>query len=240
MLQGTRRALLRGGKRYIDKMLGHGPIAYWVQGEKTGAVARCYVNPAQNGAYTAVTLGQLGIGDGNTSASYDGATSYTNIYSATLAAAFSGVAGTAMIWARVSAAGVWTDGAFRYLFNFQADANNQIFIAKAIANSTMNFQYKAGAVTSQIQNAAMNQTAFINVALTWDKTADQVRAFLNGAQTGATLNGLGVWAGAPGVTTTCIGSASTVPATVWSGYLAHCALWNRALAPAEIAALAVI
>jgi hypothetical protein len=231
--------------QYYQRVMAPDPFTYWMLDEKSGPVAYDLVSGrvagAQNGTHVNVTLWEPGIGDERTSCAYNAkAGSYTNVHSAALAGRFNGSEGTAMIWARVSAAGVWTDGAFRYLFNLQADANNQVFIAKGIANNTMNWQYKAGGVTKQVQNAAMNQTAFINVALTWDKVADEVRAFLNGVQTGATLNGLGVWAGAPGVTTTCIGSASTAPATVWDGWLAHCALWNRCLTPAQVARLTVV
>ena len=55
-LLSTRRALLGGSGGYNEKVLRTGPIAYWPQDETSGTVARCLVNPAQNGTYTGVTL----------------------------------------------------------------------------------------------------------------------------------------------------------------------------------------
>jgi len=55
---------------YANKVAGYNPapIAYWILGEAAGAAAACQINAAQDGAYTAVTLGQAGIGDGSTAA----------------------------------------------------------------------------------------------------------------------------------------------------------------------------
>jgi hypothetical protein len=193
---------------------------------------------ARNGAYTAVTLGAAGVGDGRTSASFDGSTSVANIFGASLATAFNGAEGTAAIWLRVSSAGVWTDATVRRCVIGQVDANNRIDILRSAANNTIQFFYRAGAVSSSVNAGSQSSTGWIHAALTWNKAADQVKAYLNGAQAGATQTGLGVWAGTFAATTTCIGASSTAPATVWSGTLAHTALWDRALTLAEIASLA--
>jgi len=76
--------------------------------------------------------------------------------------------------------------------------------------------------------------------MTWSKSADQMKAYYAGGQTGATQTVLGNWTEALSATRSNIGARSTTPDQIWNGYLAHCAIWNRALAPAEIAALAVV
>jgi hypothetical protein len=58
--------------------------------EPAGAISIDQSNNGRNGAYTGVTLGATGIGDGRTSATFDGATSYNNIYSAALNTAWNG------------------------------------------------------------------------------------------------------------------------------------------------------
>lgn len=80
---------------YIEKVLnpdadsGYDPsglIGFWPQDESAGAVSIDHSGFVHNGAYTAVNLGQPGVpGMGLTSAGYDGATSFNNIYSAGLA-----------------------------------------------------------------------------------------------------------------------------------------------------------
>ena len=100
--------------QYYQKVLSYDPIAYWMMDEKQGAVSYDMVTArntgARNGAYTGVTLGQPGIGDGNTSPLFDGANDFTNIYSASFNAAFNGAEGTLGIWMRVFNVAVWTDG----------------------------------------------------------------------------------------------------------------------------------
>ena len=75
---------------YTGKIQALGPIAYWPLSEASGTTIVDASGNARNGAYTAVTLGQAGIGDGRTSASFDGSTSFGDLYSASLAGAFNG------------------------------------------------------------------------------------------------------------------------------------------------------
>lgn len=241
ILQG--RYLRIQSSEYYEKVLGYGPIAYWPQWERTGAAATCQVNSAQNGAYVGVTLGQVGIGDGNVCPFYDGANDLANIYSGTLAGRFNGPEGTAMIWARVANAGVWTDGAFRYSFNLWVDVNNHVNIQKMNVNNTIRFRYMAGGVADDVTVGGLTRTDWMVLLVSWSASAGitgEVRAYIDGIQQGITQVGLGVWAGNLGNTTTCIGAANTIPTFVWHGYLAHCAVWDRALSPAQIAGLAVV
>lgn len=61
-------------------------VALWPQNEPVGHGVSTEIIRGYHGAYTAVTLGQVGIqGSGLTSAGYDGATSYNNIYTAEFA-----------------------------------------------------------------------------------------------------------------------------------------------------------
>ena len=240
---GTSRALLRGGKRYIDKVLGYGPIAYWPLNEQSGTVARCLVNPAQNGTYardvSVMTTG-AGIGDGNTAPLFDGTNDYVDIYSATLNAAFSGSEGTLVLWVRVLNVGVWTDGTLRIAARLYVNGTNYAQLARSGVNSTLAYDYTAGGVYDGVALGGLATTTWMQLGVTWSAAADQVRAYHNGIQTGATQTVLGAWAGALDAARTIIGAAVTPPAALWSGWLAHCIVWDRALAPAEIAALAVV
>lgn len=228
---------------YYKKVLGYGPIAYWPMWEPAGAVAGCLVDPAQNGAYTGVTLGQLGIGDGKTCPYFDGANDYNNIYSVPFAGAFNGAEGTAIIWAQVLNAAVWTDASFRNVINILADFNNYIDIIKFAVNNWLTYRYIAGGVAEQIDYVTPAPTTFFSAGITWSASAPptgEMRAYFNGIQVGATQVGLGVWAGAPAVGTTLIGAGNLVPGQVWNGYLAHGAVWDRPLTPVEMADLVVL
>ncbi len=222
---------------YVAKVLALSPIAYWILGEHEGSVAVCQINRNQNGSYTAVTLGNAGIGDGQVCPSFDGLTGYVDIYSATLAAAFNGSEGSLAIWSKVSGAGVWTDGTTRVGVQMFVDSNNLIRIDKSSTNNQADGIYKAGGTTEQrvISTSALT---FQNYGITWSATADEVKVYYAGAQVGATMTGLGAWAGSLSSTRCLIGANTQVPENAYSGYQAHCVLFDSVLTSGQMASLA--
>lgn len=237
-LIGTGRTLL-GGQAYADKVLALRPIAYWPQWEPSGGVAFDISGNARNGAYTGVDLGRPGIGDGRTAPYYDGANDYVNIYSISLNAAFTGAECTVAIWNRVSAAGVWTDGTFRTSIILYVDVNNYIILRKPNAANSYNVLRLGGGVTSAV-TPAITTTDWFHIAITISQSAGangQMKAYLNGQQTGATQVALGAWAGNLNALLCSIGAQNQAPASVWSGWLGHCGIFNRALTGGEIETL---
>ena len=173
---------------------------------------------------------------------FDGSTSYVNIYTANFSGAFNGAEGSFAIWAKVSAAGVWTDGASRNIMTLLADANNFARANKRVGADSVQFS-RSGNATGNTVNLALSTTSWFHIALTWSEASGadgQLKAYHNGSQTGATQTALGTWAGALFTTATVIGAAITAPATVWSGYLAHAAIWTTPLTAAQILALATV
>lgn len=231
---------------YTQKVIGYGPIAYWTQGDPLLPTAVEQIDsPAQDGTYSAagVTLGQQGIGDGLTSALYDGIAGHANIFSAALQAAFTPAQGTVFIWGMVTNAGVWTDAAQRRMFELAVANPNRVLIGRDGINNQLQFQYRAGGVISQVLYVTIAPVVFFSAAITWDVNAGptgEVRAFYNGAQVGATVVGLGVWVGNLSATRTVIGAQMTAPTLLWSGNLSDCAVWDRALLPGEVADLATV
>jgi len=235
----TGRTLLAGGT-YADKVLGTGPIAYWPLWEASGTVARCLVNPAQNGTYSSNVSTWppgTGIGDGNTAPGFDGTNDYIDVQTAALAAAFNASQGSFAIWARVTNVGVWTDAATRYIANLQVDANNNVRAMKTNANNQLLRTYVANAVPELGYNNGVATTGWFHLCHTWSVAADEVRYYMNGAWS-ETDTVLGVWVGA--LAKSIIGSYNIPVNQPWSGGLAHPAIWSRALAASEIAALAVV
>lgn len=223
---------------YREKVLGYGPIAYWMQGEASGNDAYCQVNAAQDGAYTGVTLGQTGIGDGRTSPFFDGANDFNNVQTAALAAAFDGQEGSLLVWAKVSGAGIWTDAVTRRMIYFVVDGNNYVLLMKHPAANTVRARYMANGVLKTNQMAGISPITWMCWVLTWSKTADTFKVYLGGVQQGATLNGLGVWAGNP--VTSLVGAGSVLPIQVWDGWLAHAALFDSVLGQPAITDLASV
>lgn len=216
-----------------------GLIAHWPNDELVGVTAGDLSGHGRNGIYTGVTLEQTGIGDGKTAASYNGTTSYTNVYSTSLRDAFSPLAGTVMVWAKVSAVGVWTDGIDRRIINLSVNSSNRVYITKNPSANSLTLLYAAGG-TAKSRTLTISSIGWNCFVITWDKAVDEVKAYLNGVQQGVTLTALGTWAGVLASTTTLIGASATTPTLLWSGLEAHVALWNRALSDAEVATLAVV
>lgn len=212
-------------------------IGYWPLSEPSGAAAINQSNNRFHGVYTGVELNYPGIGDGLACPLWDGVNDYCNIYSAAFASAFNNQEGTAHIWLKVASGGTWTDSTLRRAMILQADSNNRVRLEKTTSNGRVDVVYSAGGTSKSVAITGLSSLDWHQVVITWSKSADQVKAYLNGVQTGATQTALGTWAGALGSTTTVIGAGSTAPVNAWSGYLAHAAVWTRALTAGEIAEL---
>jgi len=227
---------------YIDKVLGYDPIAYWPLNETSGA-ARCLVNPAQNGTYTGVTLGQTQTDSNGISfvcPLFDNATSFVNIYSAALNSAFNGAECTIMAWCKAYNAAYWSVAAYDRVMQLRVDADNELIIAKDGGNANYMYGYREGSTTSHFRNFSVGATLnWMHMAVTVSETADEVKVYWDASQQGATFNGLGNWAGNLSNTTTLIGAQAT-PLNVWYGWIAHSVVFTGVLTQPQIADLATL
>lgn len=226
--------IIRGS--YSERVLGYGPIAYWPLWEAGGLVANCLVNPAQNGTYVGVTLGQPGIGDGNTCPYFDGINDSVDIFSATLSGAFDSDVGSVAIWCRVFNAAVWEDAAARRAIILKHDWTSYISLHKEVGGAGFDFRYQSPGNERNVYYDEDDVDWFHSV-LTWDRLANEIEAFINGAQYGLTQNGMAVWAGA--MVDAGIGSRVVHPTDVWYGWLAHAQVYDYVLPLSTIADLAV-
>lgn len=232
-----------GGASYTVKVKALLPIAYWPMAETSGTVITDESGNGRNGAYKASgepLLGQTGIGDGRTAPLFDGTNDFANVFSASLQGAFNGAEGTLAIWFKVSAAGVWTDGVTRRLMYFQVDANNRVRFEKSTTNNQIAAVYTAGGTAKSVLWNNAGPTSLQHLAVTWSKSADQMKFYANGVQIGATQTGLGTWVGSLVSTTTEVGASDTSGNNPWSGNLAHAAVWGSALGSATVATLAAV
>ena len=235
---GTAALLSGGGVPYYQKVLALSPIAYWPLWDAVGSAAAVDLMGLGNGTPSNVTFGVTGIGDGKTAASCNGSNSLTNIYSAALASAFSGAAGTVFAWAQNDE---WSGASYRRIFHFGADASNQVFISRrGGVDNLLHYSYTAGGTAKTVAIDTAGPSGFFPVAITWDINAGangEMRVYYNGSQAFATQTALGTWSGSLAATLAVIGSSSTSPSAIWSGDLAHIWTWNRALTPTEISNL---
>lgn len=229
-----------GGFNYslkVRSIFGSSLVAYWPLNETSGTTITDASGNGRTGTYSNVTLGQAGIGDGNTAAGFvPASSSWGNVQSTGLASAFNGATGTIAGWFLVSAAGIWTDGAGHNIINLLADANNNVSFQKYTTNTQLRFTRKAGGSQSNVIANSSSPAGWTHIAMTWDTGANQFIAYLAGAQFGTTQTCPGTFTGS--IVTSEIGRQSA--STYWSGSLAHCGIASRVLSAAEIARLATI
>lgn len=219
----------------VKAIAPNGLIAGYSFADPVGsAAARDESGNGRHGACTAITFGQPGIGDGRTSASFNGTSSVCNIYSAGLAGAFNGGEGTAIVWVPAAP----NDGVVRTLLILQAvDSNNRILIDKP-SGGGVRARYTAGG-TAETFTVAPAPTDWTMYALTWSKTGDVARFYV-GAGAPSEATGLGTWNGALVSTTANIGSSTAAGSVVWADRIAHAWLWGVALSAAQISQLATV
>ena len=143
------RAVLFGAPSYSQKILNLGPIAYWPLNDASGTAAVELV-AGMNGTYSGVDLAQAQapfvaplFGDGD----------FCNIYSAGLNAlkAFF-TEGTVSIWAKVSGAGVWSDGVARRIFAVISASNQEDYtIRRGVTNEQIVLRSNLGGTAEAVK-----------------------------------------------------------------------------------------
>lgn len=179
----------------------------------------------------AASNAQWVTGKSGKSVLFDGNENYVDFYSSQLNSLFSGSQGTAMIWFKVKDAGVWTDNTTDNIFKLGPDLNNSIHVQKD-TNGILGFTYSAGGVNENAY-VTVNSLGWSHIALTWDKTNEQVRYYLNGSLI-ETDTALGVWSGALSATRTTIGNNYN-GTSGWNGPLDGFRLYNYTRTPSQIA-----
>lgn len=216
-------------------------IAYWPLGEITGTTADDVSSTNADGAYAGTfTLNQDGIGDGSRSVLLAGGrVDLTAVMTALNTAMGDKSKGTLLAWVKVANVGVWTDATIRGIVHMGADASNRVFINKNNTSNELAFSHRAGATVRTITTTISASNVF-SVGLTWDKLADECKAFVNGLQVGATQTGLGIFAGVLSNGFTAIGDSSSLGSQPFSGNESHVGAWNLALTPAEMLRVGVV
>jgi len=216
----------------LKNLFGTSLIAYWPMSESSGTVSVDYSGNNYNGTYTAVTLGQAGIGDNLTSGSWDGSTSYMQPGSGFLSA-INGQLGSILFWVAPTGWTVLGDA-----FQFFLNGSNLIRCSQNSSGATdrFEFNYIAGGTTKATsESSGQTYTTFQHFVLTWSLSADQFITYKNGAQLGSTQTGLGTFAaGAFTANQTLVGARITTPTNTLSGRISHFAVLDRVASLPEV------
>lgn len=236
-----RRMLIAGqGQTYSQKILStfSGVYALYPLNETGVTTTALEIVNGYNGTLNGPTLGAIagpGASMGN-AAFYDSLVDYCQLPAASLDGPFDPNLGTILIWGRVFNSGVWTDGATRYILSLGVDNSNRLRIQKDTTNNSISFTFFAGGVVAA-RSITISSTAWNCFGLTWNKTSNRIRAYLNGVQQGADLAYTGTWAGtlADAYCRICTLSG----AVYWHGYPSFLILSSAEATAAQMAAGAI-
>ncbi|MBI2103898.1 LamG domain-containing protein [Candidatus Woesebacteria bacterium] len=195
------------------------------------------IDPLSGKPTNGVTLGTSSGTDGHltTAYSFDGSNDVVNIYSSDLNSALNPSEGTLVAWAKVSGGTVWSD-ANTYTIIQLAGPADILNIRKNSANNLQLFR-TAGGVTKSVNNSSFSPAGWFQAVLTWSQSSDQLKAYVNGSQIGATQTGIGTWTQNLASTGVTIGAANTSGLNPWSGLINDVRLYNTALSDTQIANL---
>ena len=209
-------------KTYNEVVLATDPIAHWTLGERFGATAYDATQNHFNGAITGATLGRPGIGDGLTGMFLDGINDFINIPFAIATPASVSI----MLWVQMTA----FDAFFRLVQRANTDGDG--FSLRQGGPQRFIFQDKG----FDIANNARTDANF--VLNRWyclvgihDSVAPTLRIWQDGMiQSDSQVDDAGSGAG----TDIDIGRRAEADQQYSECRVAHCALWNHALSPAEV------
>ena len=161
----------------------------------------------------------------------NGSTQYIDLSSA--ASQVSPLKGTISAWCRI------TDSTSINGVVFKASVDSQNFITIMYHNATaqLRFTYKGGNVVAQaaFETEMEGEATWVHVAQTWNTSADQLKAYVDGNQVGGTQASLGTFAG---TIDEIYSGANTIAAnSYWLGNIDEMAIFDQPLTVAEIGIL---
>ena len=216
---------------------GAGVVTYYDDASLTGPAlaipGRAYI---QNGG----VLGQEGGREGATCLFLDGTNDLVSLAGPAIMDAFDEEEGGMLVSAKVSDAADWLDSTVRYLFRFKTtDGVDAYTFAKHSVDNTLVWQANADGINTTITLAGQDTTDWFSMGLTWSKSADQVKAYFNGVQTGDTEH-WNTFDGTLALLKCCIGAEDMNTVTeAWKGWVRDAILWaGKAPSALEIARLA--
>lgn len=214
-------------------------VEIWPFDESSGTVANGVVN-GYDGSYTGVDLANdFSRVPGAMAPYFDGASDYVSLWSPQVQAGFNGALGTAGALIRPTAGGL-VDGIQRHALYFAVNTTNYVSLFRSTINNRVDWRYTASGGVKSIATTSVF-AGWRHFSLTWSSAADEVKAYSNGVQSGATGTGMGAFVGNIVDATTLAGASAKVPTTPWLGYLSYAYLLNRvATAPELVAANLVL
>ena len=225
-----KRSSLAGYQKVISDTA---PLAYWPLDEGSGTVVYDRSGHGYHGVYSGATLANATAPGGGMAPLFDGANDKAEMQPADLLAALNHSEFTMMAWARVLNAAVWDELISREVFHIRVDNSNRAYMLKSNTVNRFQFIYNGNSGTTKLHEwLSMTQTGWMHLVHTISVSGNAINTYIDNVKFSPTATGITAYLGTP-----TVGVGSTGTGAWWKGWLAHAAIWNRALSDAEVAAL---
>lgn len=160
------------------------------------------------------------------SLSFNGSTEYGNV---TSIPSIDIDVGTLSVWVKLD-----TGGTNMQVFKASVDSNNNIQIFHNHASNTINFQYKAGGTSKSFSTSFNHEgdDTWRHLLMTWDTTADELFAYINGVSVDDAKTGLGTWSGT--IDNVYVARNTTASNSFYAGHIDELSLFNTVETAATI------
>jgi Concanavalin A-like lectin/glucanases superfamily len=209
-------------------------IDFWTLGDLGGTTIVDNINAARNGVYqnSPALHSNLFADFVHVCPTFNGANQYGDVFSASLAAAFSLAEGTLMAPFYIAPEPL-TDANVYVCASFSADASNEVTIFKNGQN-TFTMRYIGGGITKLVSASVFSANGWHIPIATWSTLNNRFRGYIDGTQTGGDQTPLPTWVGSL-VAGRCNIGAFAGPGFFFPGSLAMIGLWTKELTSAEVA-----
>lgn len=231
---------------FDNRLIGYirslsGLLALFPFQEASGTIAKVYSNVTpvpSNGAYSnQVLLAQSATPVLGRAIFGNASGARVALYSANLAAAFTYTEASLFLFAKVQNASVWTNGIDVALCQLRSDGANFVNFAKAAANNRFQYSINMGGI-NKTTFITFSSTDFFMPCITWSKTNDRIRRYMNGALQGAPITGIGTFASPLASNNTVALAADLAAVPRFLGYECYLGVFNRELTATEVLQIA--
>ena len=110
------------------------------------------------------------------------------------------------------------------------NSSNQVGFTYLNSSNKLRYVYKAGGTTKKVDHSVSieNDGNWHHIAITWDSSADELKAYLDGSQVGSTVNSLGSWSGT--ISNVVMGKNSVADNAYWKGHLDQASIFTSVVA----------
>lgn len=201
------------------------PIAYWPLNEISGgtAVNHGSLGSDVDGTYNSVSLAQTEAPGGGCAPYFDGTNSWVTVYSTTLRDNFPLSKGTILAWCRLESYGGWD-----WILYFMNDSSNEGLEIRDNGTDSLYYGYTSGFN----KTISFTPNVWRLVAITYDDDINESYWCLNDSKT---YGGVAVTLNANFLSSYGTGIGGRWNGWRIDGYIAHAAIWDRALSSEEIA-----